>query len=129
MNMSDVIGEDVKVFKQIVNDLVEASGASIDTVVNKLLKTKYSYLVQEASFAEIGYIFGVTKQAAESMMKRTIGKKQLPTNGRTKAQMPSSGGSLQNYKTKAHPKLISLMKYIEDFDMQTINKTTGVNND
>jgi len=134
MNNPDVIGEDVKVFKDIVDQLVELSGESTEHVISLLLKTKYQYIMQEASMAEIAYVYGVTKQRIEQIIRRVIGKKEMPTKGRTKAQMPSKGGLLQSSSKKEedkilHEKVMKLRRYLDDFDMQTINKTIGVSND
>ena len=92
------------------------------------MKTKYKYIMEEASIAEIAYVYGVTKQRIEQIIKRIIGKKEMPTNGRTKAQMPGRGGLFQSDKAiEIHEKVTILRKYISDFDMQTINKTGGSN--
>jgi Sigma-70, region 4 len=66
-----LIRGEVKLFSSIAHQLAKESGKSIETVVNQMINSKYNRLISGGmSHAEIGYIFGITRERIRQLEDR-----------------------------------------------------------
>jgi len=80
-----VVSQNAKDFRKLCRKLHrKCSHVSCDRIVLELLDSKHGYLMDRASFTDIAYVYGITRQQVQQAENTAMKRIRTPTNVATK---------------------------------------------